>query len=239
MSTYTVQGGDSLSAIARKLGLSSWQELYNANREIIGSNANYIRPGQTLTIPGTQTNYSVTNNDPAQQIASGITANIKTPEKNFSELYPSSSLFPVQSMQQFAESQVNPEYLREAQAKTSAYDTGANISGAYRTGESALQRQSLLDSIERARKAEATGYVTTQSDLFNDWYNREMLSYSTDPSKYVMTGYENQPWYTDVKAATSTPANYTYTPLDISKMFGYGIYDTGQMNNPYSAITKI
>ena len=52
--TYTVRGGDSLSKIARQLGISNWRDLYNLNQSIIGGNPNLIRPGQVLNIPGTQ-----------------------------------------------------------------------------------------------------------------------------------------------------------------------------------------
>ena len=48
MATYIVKPGDSLSAIAKRLGLSGWQELYNRNKSVIGSNPNLIRPGQVL-----------------------------------------------------------------------------------------------------------------------------------------------------------------------------------------------
>ena len=49
--TYTVRKGDSLSAIAQRLGLSSWHALYEANREIIGPDPDLIRPGQVLVVP--------------------------------------------------------------------------------------------------------------------------------------------------------------------------------------------
>lgn len=51
--SYTVQSGDTLSGIAKKLtGSSSWQTIYEQNKGIIGSNPNLIKPGQVLTIPG-------------------------------------------------------------------------------------------------------------------------------------------------------------------------------------------
>ena len=51
--TYTVKKGDCLSAIARRMtGSASWQKLYEANKSVIGSNPNLIKPGQVLTIPG-------------------------------------------------------------------------------------------------------------------------------------------------------------------------------------------
>lgn len=50
--TYTVQGGDSLWAIARKqLGDGNrWKEIYELNRDKV-SNPNLIHPGQVLTLP--------------------------------------------------------------------------------------------------------------------------------------------------------------------------------------------
>lgn len=51
--SYTVQSGDTLSGIAKKLtGSSSWQAIYEQNKGTIGSNPNLIKPGQVLTIPG-------------------------------------------------------------------------------------------------------------------------------------------------------------------------------------------
>lgn len=51
--TYTVKSGDCLWNIAKKfLGNGSrYQEIYEANKSIIGKNPNLIYPGQTLTIP--------------------------------------------------------------------------------------------------------------------------------------------------------------------------------------------
>lgn len=47
--TYTVKSGDTLSGIANKYG-TTWQNIYNNNRDIIGSNPNLIKPGQVLKI---------------------------------------------------------------------------------------------------------------------------------------------------------------------------------------------
>lgn len=47
--TYTVQAGDSLSSIASKYN-TTWQEIYNNNKSIIGNNPNLIYPGQVLKI---------------------------------------------------------------------------------------------------------------------------------------------------------------------------------------------
>src|SRR5579859_7923839 len=50
-SSYTVKSGNSLSSIAQMFGISNWQTLYNANRNVIGNNPNLIYPGQKLVIP--------------------------------------------------------------------------------------------------------------------------------------------------------------------------------------------
>lgn len=51
--TYTVVKGDSLWKIAAsKLGSGSrWNEIYNANKSVIGGNPSLIYPGQVFTIP--------------------------------------------------------------------------------------------------------------------------------------------------------------------------------------------
>jgi LysM repeat protein len=50
--TYTVQPGDTLSAIAKKFmgNASEYMEIYNANRDQL-SNPDMIKPGQVLKIP--------------------------------------------------------------------------------------------------------------------------------------------------------------------------------------------
>ena len=51
--TYTVKAGDCLYNIAKKLygKGGDWKKIYEANREVIGGNANFITPGQVFKIP--------------------------------------------------------------------------------------------------------------------------------------------------------------------------------------------
>ena len=46
---YTVKKGDTLSGIAKKYN-TSWQKIYEDNKEVIGDNPNLIYPGQVLVI---------------------------------------------------------------------------------------------------------------------------------------------------------------------------------------------
>ena len=48
--SYTVKGGDTLTAIGQRHGVA-WREIYEANKDVIGDNPDRIRPGQTLRIP--------------------------------------------------------------------------------------------------------------------------------------------------------------------------------------------
>ena len=47
--TYTVQKGDNLSSIAKRYG-TTWQNLYEKNKDVIGSNPNLIYAGQVLKV---------------------------------------------------------------------------------------------------------------------------------------------------------------------------------------------
>jgi nucleoid-associated protein YgaU len=51
--TYTVKSGDSLSKIAKQFygDAQKWHRIYEANKDIIGSNPDMIHPGQTFKIP--------------------------------------------------------------------------------------------------------------------------------------------------------------------------------------------
>ncbi|MBV8856029.1 MAG: LysM peptidoglycan-binding domain-containing protein [Acidobacteria bacterium] len=48
--TYTVKPGDSLSKIGQHHGVA-WNDIYEANKDVIGDDPDKIRPGQTLRIP--------------------------------------------------------------------------------------------------------------------------------------------------------------------------------------------
>lgn len=49
--TYTVKAGDSLTAIANAQGLKGgWNALYQANEQVIGNDADLIKPGQNLDL---------------------------------------------------------------------------------------------------------------------------------------------------------------------------------------------
>ena len=73
--TWSVRPGDTLSAIATALGVpGGWQALYTLNRQAIGPNPDLIRPGTTLTLPGTgqPARYTVAPGDTLSAIATTL-----------------------------------------------------------------------------------------------------------------------------------------------------------------------
>lgn len=56
-SKYIVQGGDYLIKISKQVygDSSRWREIYDANKDLIGSNPDLIQPGMELDIPGGST----------------------------------------------------------------------------------------------------------------------------------------------------------------------------------------
>jgi LysM repeat protein len=48
--TYTVQPGDTLASISRQF-CTTWQQIYNLNRAIIGPNPDSVKPGMVLQVP--------------------------------------------------------------------------------------------------------------------------------------------------------------------------------------------
>jgi len=51
--TYTVKAGDTLSKIAEKIygDAAEYQKIHDANKDLIGADADNIKVGQELTIP--------------------------------------------------------------------------------------------------------------------------------------------------------------------------------------------
>jgi len=49
-SEYEVQSGDNLTKIGKKFG-KAWQEIYEANKDLIGKDPDLIQPGWKLKIP--------------------------------------------------------------------------------------------------------------------------------------------------------------------------------------------
>jgi LysM repeat protein len=73
--TWTVQPGDTLSAIAAALAVpGGWPALYTANQQAVGPDPDVIRPGTVLTLPGRgqPARYTVSPSDTLSAIAAAL-----------------------------------------------------------------------------------------------------------------------------------------------------------------------
>lgn len=75
---YTVKSGDNLSIIAREYGMT-WEELYAANKDVIGNNPNLIEAGMILTIPGITSSVTLETNSLKEVVTSEQFENISEP----------------------------------------------------------------------------------------------------------------------------------------------------------------
>lgn len=233
-STYTVQKGDTIQSIAKKLGMKDWKALWNANRATLQANyaktGNYLLRGKDISTKlGGSTGYSVkTTTTPSQKIAKGIAKNDFS-RAGFEKKYGTEQqLRPEAAFLQVAEQQVNPEAIRNARKQVGAYDMGLSQSGAYRTGAGMKERQGVVDQLERERKTMVNQYLQQQNDLFSRWYNKELEAYGTskNPTKFTLSKFGvNIPGLDQTQYTPKKNSGYNYnTPFQYNNMFGYGAY---------------
>lgn len=228
MSTYTVKGGDSLSKIYSKLGYKSWQDLYNANKSIIGSNPNLIRAGQQLSYASSSGSSSTS---PSEDIGGGIASAVEDPtrESFIAKYGEETDLRPDAMFSAVAEERVNPEQLRIAAQAMKDLDWQRAIggSGGRVSGSTLVARQNALNQLERQRKEAVNQYAQTQKELFNTWYNKEMNAYMTSkaPSTYQLNKFGIETPWAEGTTEVDTGTKYEYNPaFDMRNVFRLGGY---------------
>lgn len=137
--TYTVQPGDTLSALAGNLA----DELHKINIGIIGSNPDLIRPGQILEIPGIKilprpAPAATTSGSPAPSVATYASSNSSITSDSSSV---SSSEALVQKVINFARAQLGKPYEWGADGPGS-FDCSGLTQAAYEAAGIAIPRNS-------------------------------------------------------------------------------------------------
>ena len=210
MATYIVKPWDSWIAIAKRLVLSGWQELYNRNKSVIGSNPTLIRPGQVLiygndsssSSPSTTTTPSTTSSpstttSPSTTVGNILAATVEDPTRqNCIKKYGTmESLMPTAMFNALGEQMVNPYELQNATRAMEEYDRNFARMGGYRSRGLQAMRDAQIRSVDKARQEAINQFIQSQKDLFSKWYTQEMYNYQTSkvPDQYTLSkfGIEN------------------------------------------------
>lgn len=196
MAVYTVRAGDSLSTIARKLGISNWQDLYNANKSIIGSNPNLIRPGQQLTY-GSNTPVAAAPAPVSPAVSQGAQAGAAQPI-NFGEVLPWEQYFTPELARASAEQAYAQYFAPIAQQRQTELESGFANRNLTRSG---LRGQSLGDLYRELGSQQQQGIesdVMQQKAWAQEDYGRMQELYESSSGK-------------------QKPASTQYTPYKVER----------------------
>jgi len=184
MSTYTVRSGDTLSSIAKKLGISNWRTLYDQNKAIIGSNANLIRPGQQLSYGSTAptTPAPITPTESAGTIA-GREAGAAAALTPFKDVLPFEQYFPTELAQGSAEQVYADYYSPIVQKAQEGLESGFAGRGLTRSGLRGSAVGDLYRQYGQEQQSGVEADVLQQKAWAQDEYNRMQKLYEESEGK--------------------------------------------------------
>jgi len=203
MSIYVVKPGDTLSAIANRLGISNWRTLYDANKALIGSNPNLIRSGQQLSYGSTP---AVTPVAPVSNATTlGTEAGAAQPI-NFASVLPWEQYFAPELAQGSAEQVYANYYAPIVQQAQGELETNFANRGLTRSG---IRGQNLGDLYRKYGSEQQAGIeadVMQQQQMAREDYSRLQDLYESSSGKQKPT----QTTYTPYKVAKPTTSAGTY-----------------------------
>ena len=183
MAVYIVQKGDTLSSIAKKLGISNWRTLYDQNKSVIGSNYNLIRPGQRLT-------YGAPAPAPAPAPATAGTGGAEAGAAqpiDFGAVLPWEQYFNPELVQGSAEQAYARYFAPIAQRRQSELESGFANRGLMRSG---IRQDSLLDLYQQMGQEHQKGIeadILQQRSMAQEDYNRMQELYEKSSGKQKPT----------------------------------------------------
>ena len=198
MATYIVKSGDTLSKLYKQLGYKTWQDLYNANKAVIGSNYNLIRPGQKLTYGSSTPVATPTVAPVAPTVSAGTQAGEAAYLTPFAEVLPWEQYFPTELAQGSAEQAYANYYAPIVQKAQEELESGFAGRGLTRSGirGGALSDMYNQYGTEQQRAIEAD--VLAQQNLAKQDYGMYQNLYESSEGK-------------------QKPATTQYTPYQVAK----------------------
>ena len=194
MATYIVQRGDTLSGIAKKLGIPNWRTLYEQNKAVIGSNPNLIRPGQKLTY-GEIIAQSTPAPAPVGTGAAELATQIAQEQPiNFAEVLPWEQYFEPELARGSAEQVYAQYYAPIAQQRQEQLES--NFAGRNLT-RSGIRGKSLSDLYRELGQEHQKGIeadVLQQRAMAQEDYNRMQQLYESSAGKQKPTTTKYEPY---------------------------------------------
>lgn len=217
MAVYIVRSGDTLSGIARKLGIPNWRTLYETNKSVIGSNPNIIRVGQQLTYGDTA---PATPAPTTGTTGTGGTAAGEAQPIDFNEVLPWEQYFNPELVQGSAEQAYAAYYAPIAQQRQEELEGGMANRGLMRSG---IREKSLLDLYQQLGQEHQKGIeadILQQKSMAQEDYARMQELYEKSSGK-------------------QKPTTSTYTPYKVERpKTDAGIYGSSYIDWLNRAIRK-
>jgi murein DD-endopeptidase MepM/ murein hydrolase activator NlpD len=192
MAVYKVQRGDTLSGIAKKLGIPNWRTLYEQNKAVIGSNPNLIRPGQKLSYGEI---LAQSTPAPVGTGAAELATQIAQEQPiNFAEVLPWEQYFAPELARGSAEQVYAQYYAPIAQQKQEQLES--NFAGRNLT-RSGIRGQSLSDLYRELGQEHQKGIeadVLQQRAMAQEDYNRMQQLYESSAGKQKPTTTKYEPY---------------------------------------------
>ena len=202
--------GDTLSGIAKNLGIPNWRTLYEQNKAVIGSNPNLIRPGQKLSY-GEILAASTPAPTPAGTGAAELATQIAQDQPiNFAEVLPWEQYFTPELAQGSAEQAYAAYFAPIAQQRQEELESNFANRGLVRSG---LRDQTLADLYRQLGQEHQKGIeadVLQQKAMAQEDYARMQELYEKSAGK-------------------QKPATTKYTPYKVARP----VTDAGTYGSSY------
>lgn len=194
MATYIVQRGDSLSKIAKKLGIPNWRTLYEQNKAVIGSNPNLIRPGQKLTY-GEILAQSVPAPAPVGTGATELATQIAQEQPiNFAEVLPWEQYFEPELARGSAEQVYAQYYAPIAQQRQEQLESNFAGRNLIRSGIRGKSLSDLYRELGQEHQKGIEADVLQQRAMAQEDYNRMQQLYESSAGKQKPTTTKYEPY---------------------------------------------